>query len=235
MYSPFASCSEYESDDESSKDVAKVLLPFYHDTSRTYPFDTSPPTNRPSVDAVWSSPNAHIFKGTPTFDHSTNPSVTYVERPAPAPTKPPPKSPSILLKDQPPTNTLTQLWKEVDPNSKPRPTPKLKPAPKKMEEEKKTTKKRKKKKEEDYEYDLDFEPRRKPPPPSPDIPIPDIYKPIKKSTSIKLKDTPANTVSPGKEHEVNQTNAKEVNPVNPEIRRSQEEIASLSPDKCSEY
>ena len=73
MYSPFASCSEYETDDESSKDVAKVLLPFYHDTGRTYPFDTSPPTNRPSVNAVWSSHNAHIFKGTPTFDRSTNP------------------------------------------------------------------------------------------------------------------------------------------------------------------
>jgi hypothetical protein len=79
MYSPFSSYCEYETDEESSKDVAKVLLPFYHDTGKTYPFDTSSSTNSPSIEAVWSSPDTHIFEGTLTFDQTTNPSIMFVE------------------------------------------------------------------------------------------------------------------------------------------------------------
>ena len=232
------SSSSSSSDSDCDDRMEEVLNPFYpHEPDKLPPFDL---TSNDDVNVARSQLSQSVTQTGSPADRRTNLTTTQATPTLKSPPKAcsnsnsDPNSPSdndsILLKNQKPDPTLTQLWKDVPSDSKPRPTKKLlvctnqeltlANTPLSESDENLLRKKRKRKMNRDDDYDSDFEPRRRPPVKK---------KPNNQRKIIIVKKQPSYL---NMEHTVEDTNAKTINPADPESIWSQEELDDLEPTTC---
>ena len=233
-----SSSSSGDSDsDDRTEDITGVFIPFNpHEPDNLSQFD---PTDNGRVNVDWSQLNQPVLQGgSPANRRTTTHRTTQATPTLKTPTSSsksnsnlyttPSDTPLILLKDQKPDPTLTQLWKDIPPDSKPRPTKKLLVCtnqeltlpPLSESDQNLLRKKRKRKKYRDDDYDSDFEPRRRPP----------VKRtPDKKHKFIVVKKQPSHL---NIEHAVQDASAKKINPADPETIWSQEELDDLEPSTC---